>query len=107
MEPNKSQAALLSAVLAYRYKGESDAACVVRIASRDTHAAYQEAKIYVASIKPEYRESNPKVDIYRNGTERADYRYVGSTNWHRTCRDALIHKMLREPGVAFKAVRGK
>jgi hypothetical protein len=98
---------LLAQVLAYRYAGESDAACIARIASQDTHAAYQEATLYVASIKPQYRESNPKIDIYRDGTERADHRYVGSTNWHRTCRDALIHKMLAEPGVQFKAVRGK
>jgi len=50
---------------------------------------------------------NPKIDIFRIGTARADYRYVGSTNYYRTCRDALIHKMLAEPGVAFKAYRSK
>lgn len=98
---------LLAQILAYRYDGESDAACVVRIARRDTHAVHQEAMAYIASIKPQYRDANPKIDIYRDGIERADLRYVGSTNFYRTCRDALIHKMLAEPGVAFKAVRGK
>ena len=78
----------------------------MRIASRDTHAAYQEAVLYVASIKPEYRESNPKIDIFRQRVER-DFRYVGSTNFYRTCRDALIVRMIAEPNVAFKAVRGK
>ena len=107
MDPNKSQAELLAAVLAYRVKGESDAACIVRIASRDTHAAYREATLYVASIKPEYRESNPKIDIFRDGTERADHRYIGSTNYYRTCRDALIARTIAVPGVQFKAVRGK
>ncbi len=98
---------LLAAVLAYRYKGESDAHCVARIASRDTHAAYQEATLYVASIKPEYRDTNPKIDIFRDGLGKGEFRYRSSTNWYRTCRDALITAMLAEPGADFKAYRSK
>lgn len=89
-----------------RNAGESLAACIVRLYRDATSPMCAAATAYVASIKPEYRESNPKIDIFRQRVER-DFRYVSSTNWHRTCRDALIHKMLAEPNVAFKAYRGK
>lgn len=34
----------------------------------------------------EYRQGNPKIDIYDTSG-----RYLHSTNWWRTCRDALAH----------------
>ena len=51
--------------------------------------------------EPQYRDSNPKVDLYT-----ASGQYVGSTNWHRTCRDALAWFAANRPekGVA-KACR--
>lgn len=88
-----------------RNAGESLAACIVRLYWDTTSPMCAAATEYVASIKPQYRDANPKIYIYRDGTERADLRYVGSTYFHRTCRDALIHKMLAEPNVAFKAYR--
>ena len=98
---------LLSAVLAYRYADETPAECVARIARSGTHAVYQEALLYVASIKPQHRDTNPKIDIYRDGLGKGDYRYQYSTTWSTTCRDALIHAMLAEPGVSFKACRDR
>lgn len=41
---------------------------------------------------PQYRDSNPKIDLYR-----ADGSYVGSTNWHRTCREALAYMQDKNP----------
>lgn len=90
-----------------RNAGESLADCIVRLAGDCTSPMHAAATEYVAAIKPQYRESNPKIDIFRIGAERADYRYVGSTNYYRTCRDALIVRMIAEPGVQFKAYRSK
>lgn len=33
---------------------------------------------------PEYRATNPKIDLFSDAG-----RYIASTNWHRTCRDAF------------------
>jgi hypothetical protein len=41
--------------------------------------------ILPAGYKPEYKPSNPKIDLYRGG------HYLYSTNFHRTCRDALAY----------------
>jgi hypothetical protein len=36
--------------------------------------------------KPLYRASNPKIDLYGKDGE-----YICSTNWHRSCRNALAY----------------
>lgn len=100
---------LLAELLDCRFKGESAAACIVRLYQDDSSPMNAAAREYVDAMHRDhrYRDANPKIDIYRDGTERADLRYVGSTNFYRTCRDALIHKMLAGPNTTFKAVRGK
>jgi hypothetical protein len=92
-----------------RYAGESLAYCIVRLYNDDTSPMQAAARVYVARMQNRagYRDSNPKIDIFRDGLGKGEFRYRSSTNWHRTCRDAIINAMLAEPGVAFKAYKSR
>ena len=39
--------------------------------------------------KPEYRDSNPKIDLYILCSDDVTLKYYGSTNYWRTVRDCL------------------
>ena len=48
-----------------------------------------------------YDPLNPKIDLFVDG------RYVCSTNWSRTCRDAVASYMSRNPDVRGKVTASK
>ena len=100
---------LLDELLDCRQSGESPARAIVRLYGDYNSPMNAAARGYVSVMQQAtaYRDSNPKIDIYRDGLGKGEYRYRSSTNWHRTCRDALINTMLAEPGVDFKAYRSK
>ena len=50
------------------------------------HNKANEMKI---QTKPEYRDSNPKIDLYILCNDGVTLKYYGSTNWWRTVRDCL------------------
>lgn len=52
---------------------------------------------------PAYSPRNPKIDVYRRETDKA-LTYLFSTNYFRTCRDALAHYASRHDGT-LKAFR--
>ena len=53
---------------------------------------------------PEYRESNPKIDIYILDTAGAQ-KYYGSTKYWRTCRDCLNYYNATLGNDTFRFVR--
>lgn len=54
--------------------------------------------------KPEYRESNPKIDIYILDTA-GNQKYYASTNYWRTCRDCLNYYNATLGNEGFRFVR--
>lgn len=49
---------------------------------------------------PEYRDANPKLDLFS-----ASNRYIGSTNWHKTCRDAFAWYAMNHPDLGVALVQ--
>ena len=53
---------------------------------------------------PEYRDSNPKIDLWILCSDAKTVKYIASTNWWRTVRDALAYYNTGDH--AFTYVRG-
>lgn len=58
-----------------------------------------------AKHPPQYRDRNPKVDVYERDPRTGADRYAFSTNYARTCRDALAHARDRYPLRQFTRAR--
>ena len=57
-----------------------------------------------SQTRPHYRDSNPKIDLWILCSDGKTVKYIASTNWWRTVRDALAY--YNAGGHVFTYVRG-
>lgn len=63
--------------------GYRDAIRMFRMLRRSAGPAVQ--------TRPEYRDANPKIDLWILCSDGRTVKYIASTHWWRTCRDAMAY----------------